>query len=185
MHAIENMTALTLICRPDILIGVYRRACDFAVLLRTGADTILVPAKLSAVRMLRVTSAQVVQCRAQSGQQLSGLWAGAEARIRPRLLERHTGHIAKLPNATSDIAKLQLPIESRCTCSCTTCCDQGSPLPAVTGPPLVYNSQLRSRCCVHHACAASCCQRPAQEQAQLMLPQCEESINARQAYAAT
>lgn len=56
MHAIEDMTALTLICRPDILIGVYRRACDFAVLLRAGADTILVPAKLSAVRMLRVTT---------------------------------------------------------------------------------------------------------------------------------
>lgn len=58
MHASDYRTALTLICRPDILIGVYRRAWDFAVLLRAGADTILVPAKLSAVRMLRVTEAQ-------------------------------------------------------------------------------------------------------------------------------
>jgi hypothetical protein len=43
---------LTLTCRPDILTGVNLRACDLAVLLRAGADTILLPAKLSAVRML-------------------------------------------------------------------------------------------------------------------------------------
>jgi hypothetical protein len=157
MHAIDDMATPTLICRPDILVGEYRRACDFAVLLRAGVDTILVPAKLSAVRMLRVTGAQVVQCRAQSGQQLSGLWLGQKQGQRPRFLESHTGDWThcKVSNVTYDLGRdasayrqsMSLQLHNMLRSSITPACCEGT--------PLVFNFQLGSRCaapCMFHNC---------------------------------